>query len=207
LQHLRRRIAATLRRAGAEAFELWPGLLTALTIAAAAGFVSGRYGGPTLVLTLLLGMALNFLSEHTRVRRGIEFAARSVLRFGVALLGARIGVETILQIGWVAVALIVALVPLTILFGRMIARRLGQSSEMGILTGGAVAICGASAALAIASVLPPSRHRERDTLFAVMGVTTLSTLCMVFYPVPLSLFDFTDVQAGYIVGVSPHDVA
>lgn len=207
MELLQSRVTTALRRAGADLAELWPGLLTALTIAAAAAFVSGRYGGPTLVFALLLGMAFNFLSEQARVMRGIEFASRSVLRVGVALLGARIGVEQILRIGWVAVALIVVLVPLTILLGRAVARRLGQSGEMGILTGGAVAICGASAALAISSVLPPSAKRERDTLFTVVGVTTLSTLCMVFYPAILSLFDISDLQAGYIIGASVHDVA
>jgi uncharacterized integral membrane protein (TIGR00698 family) len=195
------------KRMSASLVDLWPGLLTSLTIAVAAMFVSSRYGGPTLLFALLLGIAFNFLSDHARVMQGVEFASRTVLRVGVALLGARIGVEQILQIGWAAVVLIVGMVPLTILFGRLIARRLDQSGQMGILTGGAVAICGASAALAISSVLPPSRSRERDTLFTVVGVTTLSTICMVFYPAVLSLFDLSDVQAGYIIGASVHDVA
>ncbi|WP_206607830.1 YeiH family protein [Ferruginivarius sediminum] len=196
-----------IKRMTASLVDLWPGLLTSLTIAVAAMFVSSRYGGPTLLFALLLGIAFNFLSDHARVMQGVEFASRTVLRIGVALLGARIGVEQILQVGWVAVVLIVGMVPLTILFGRLIARRLDQSGQMGILTGGAVAICGASAALAISSVLPPSRSRERDTLFTVVGVTTLSTICMVFYPAVLSLFDLSDVQAGYIIGASVHDVA
>ena len=43
-------------------------------------------------------------------------------------------------------------VTLTILFGIVIARVMGIARPFGILTAGAVAICGASAALAISSV-------------------------------------------------------
>jgi uncharacterized integral membrane protein (TIGR00698 family) len=201
------RATATAHRIAATAREVWPGLLTALTIATAAAFVSSRYGGPALVFALLLGMAFNFLSDNARTAPGIEFTAKRVLRLGVALLGARIGLEQILALGWLPVVLIAAMVPATILLGRLVAARLGESGQMGLLTGGAVAICGASAAMAIASVLPASDRRERDTLFTVVGVTTLSTVCMVIYPAILSLFELTDVQAGYIIGASVHDVA
>jgi uncharacterized integral membrane protein (TIGR00698 family) len=197
------RIGRTVTAAAA----IWPGALTAATIGTAAVFVSSRYGGPALVFALLLGMAFNFLGDDARTNAGIEFTAKRVLRLGVALLGARIGVEQMLELGWAAVATIVAMVPLTLLFGRWLAQRLGQSEQMGVLTGGAVAICGASAALAISSVLPQTESRERDTLFTVVGVTTLSTVCMVLYPAVLSLFDLNDVQAGYVIGASVHDVA
>lgn len=204
---LRPRVIRTTSRIATAAGDVWPGLLTAATIGTAAVFVSSRYGGPALVFALLLGMAFNFLSENARTKTGIEFTAKRVLRLGVALLGARIGIEQMLELGWAAVATILAMVPLTILVGRLIARKLGQSAQMGVLTGGAVAICGASAALAISSVLPPSKDRERDTLFTVVGVTTLSTVCMIVYPIVLSPFGLSDLQAGYVIGASVHDVA
>ena len=204
---LRPRVIRTTSRIATAAGDVWPGLLTAATIGTAAVFVSSRYGGPALVFALLLGMAFNFLSENARTKTGIEFTAKRVLRLGVALLGARIGIEQMLELGWAAVATILAMVPLTILVGQLIARKLGQSAQMGVLTGGAVAICGASAALAISSVLPPSKDRERDTLFTVVGVTTLSTVCMIVYPIVLSPFGLSDLQAGYVIGASVHDVA
>ncbi len=56
---------------------------------------------------------------------------------------------------------------------------LGRPATEGVLSGGAVAICGASAALAIAAVLPPTKENEKFTLLTVAGVTTLSTLAMI----------------------------
>ncbi len=51
-----------------------------------------------------------------------------------------------------------------------------------MLTGGATAICGASAALALAAALPNHPQKERATLFTVIGVSALSTLAMIVYP-------------------------
>jgi uncharacterized integral membrane protein (TIGR00698 family) len=95
----------------------------------------------------------------------------------------------------------------TILFGFLLARRLGLSSMFGVLSGGAVAICGASAALAIASVLPRSETRERDTILTVVSVTALSTLAMIIYPVFAASIGLDHRQAGVFIGGTIHDVA
>jgi len=186
---------------------LWPGLLTAVTIAMAAVFVSDHYGGPTLLYALLLGIAFNFLAKEPRTAPGIEFAARQVLRVGVALLGARIGLEQIGALGADVIGLVVATVIATVIFGRLMAMALGLSGRQGVLTGGAVGICGASAALAIAAVLPRGEHAERDTLFAVVGVTTLGTLTMILYPVIVAAIDLDGLSAGIFLGATIHDVA
>ena len=60
------------------------GLLVCVTIALATTFIADHYGGPTLLYALLFGMSLHFLSEEGPCRQGIEFAARTVLRLGVA---------------------------------------------------------------------------------------------------------------------------
>ena len=80
--------ATTGRRATETIQRLSPGVLACLTVAMAATFVSDHYGGPTLVFALLLGMALHFLSKETAAAAGIAFSARTILRVGVALLGA-----------------------------------------------------------------------------------------------------------------------
>lgn len=71
------------------------GLLVAAVIAAAAWFRSEHNGAPAMLMALLLGIAFHFLSEEGACKPGIEFTARPVLRFGVALLGARIGVALV----------------------------------------------------------------------------------------------------------------
>jgi uncharacterized integral membrane protein (TIGR00698 family) len=184
-----------------------PGLLLSATIALAVRFVSDRLGGPAMLYALLFGMAFNFLTEDERFARGIRFASRNILRFGVALLGLRITTGDVMDLGWPVVALIVVSVVATILIGGLIGRAFGLGSDQSILSAGAVAICGASAALAIASVLPSHKDHERNTILTVAGVTALSTVAMVAYPVFVTYLQYDNATAGIFLGATIHDVA
>jgi uncharacterized integral membrane protein (TIGR00698 family) len=184
-----------------------PGLLLSATIALAVRFVSDRLGGPAMLYALLFGMAFNFLIEDERFASGIRFASRNILRIGVALLGLRITTGEVMELGWPVVALIVASVAATILIGGLIGRVFGLKGDQSVLSAGAVAICGASAALAIASVLPTHKDSERNMILTVAGVTALSTVAMVVYPVFVTYLGYDNATAGIFLGATIHDVA
>jgi len=186
----------------------FPGVLIAATIAIAATFLAEHYTAPVMLFALLLGMAFNFLTEEGgKAAAGIQFSAKGLLRTAVGLLGAQITFTQIMQLGIAPVVTVIVAVFLTIGFGILAARALGLSTQFGILTSGAVAICGASAAMAISTVLPNTKNHERDTLFTVVAVTTLSTIAMIFYPMIISLFQLNDAQDGIFIGGTIHDVA
>jgi uncharacterized integral membrane protein (TIGR00698 family) len=187
--------------------QLFPGLAVALLVGMAAAFLGGHYKGSMLLFALLLGMALNFLTENARLQPGIQFAAGSVLRIGVALLGLRLTLANVASLGGATVLALALAVAATVLAGIGLARLLGQDRDLGLLIGGATAICGASAALAIASVLPPRPGQEQRTTLAVIGVTTLSTAAMVIYPALTGWLGFDATTAGIFIGATIHDVA
>jgi len=187
--------------------EAWPGLAVAGTVAVAATFLSLHYKASAMLFALLLGMALNFLAEEGRCLPGIQLASTLVLRTGVALLGLRITVSQVQALGWGTIVLVIASVALTIAVGVLVSRALKLGSAFGTLTGGAVAICGASAALAIASLLPGHKHAERDASFTVIGVTALSTLAMILYPIAAGALGWDHHGAGIFLGATIHDVA
>lgn len=174
----------------------------------AAQFVSEHYGAPAMLMALAFGMALNFLSEPgSSTAAGITFTARDILKLGVVLLGARISFDLVVALGWQMFALVLTATIATLLAGLAIGRLMRKEAAFSVLTAGAVAICGASAALAISAVLPKTERSEQQLFFTVLSVTLLSTLAMVFYPIVLSLFDFTDAEAGAFLGATIHDVA
>jgi uncharacterized integral membrane protein (TIGR00698 family) len=191
----------------ARAKKLFPGILAAVTIAIAAQFLSEHYGGPTMLFALLIGMGFNFLSEDGPAVVGIEFASQKVLQFGIAFLGLGITFEQIMSFGYGVIMLVIAAVILTILIGLALSRVLGRGWRLGILTGSAVAICGASAALAISSVLPKNENSERNTIFTVISVTALSTVAMIIYPLIVSVLELDATDAGIFIGATIHDVA
>ncbi len=184
-----------------------PGFLVAAVVAITSQFLSDHYGVPAMLMALLLGIAFHFLAEEGRCVPGIEFTAKTVLRLGVALLGMRISAGLLVDLGASTIALIVGGVIATILFGLIGARLLGRGWRLALLTGGSVAICGASAAMAIAAVLPKNEHSERNLLFTVMGVTVLSTIAMVLYPIIAQQFGLDDRAIGIFIGGTIHDVA
>ena len=186
---------------------IFPGVLVALLVALAAQFLSDHYGAPAMLMALLLGVPLHFLSEEGKCVPGIAFSVSFILRAGVALLGVRVSVELISAIGFEYIGLTIAGVFATILFGLLGARLLGRGWRLGLLTGGSVAICGASAAIAISAVLPKNEHSERNLIFTVLSVTLLSTLAMIIYPPLAKLAGMSEVETGVFLGATIHDVA
>lgn len=186
---------------------LMPGLIACAVVGGAASFLSEHYSAPVMLFALLLGMAMNLLSSEGLCQSGIEFAGREVLRVGIALLGLRITASQVVALGWEPVAMVILSVVLTIGASITAARLLDFRAQFGLLTGGATAICGVSAALALSAALPSHPLKDRATLFTVIGVSALSTMSMVAYPLLARAMGLDSHQAGIFLGSTIHDVA
>lgn len=110
----------------------------------AALFLSEHCGAPVMLLALLIGMVFKPLAEQAAVAPGIGFSSKALLRTGVALFGMRVSVSDIASLGVASFGAVAELLSGTNLLGLLLSHRDWQS---GVLTGGAVAICGASAAV------------------------------------------------------------
>ena len=187
---------------------IWPGLGIATITGMAALFLSEHYNAPAMLFALLLGMAVSFLYQNdTPCACGIDFTASTLLRAGVVLLGLRIALGDLAVLGWQTALMLAGAIFTTIVLGVGLAKLLGLQKRFGALTGGSVAICGASAALAISTILPKGENHERDTLLTVIGVTAMSTIAMVLYPIIAGQLGMTDTEAGIFLGGTIHDVA
>ncbi|WP_207802620.1 YeiH family protein [Motiliproteus coralliicola] len=187
--------------------KLLPGAAICMVIAMAAKFVSEHYGGPVILNALLMGMAFNYLSNEGKCVPGIQFSAKTVLRFGIALLGARITVEQLMSLGFTPIVIVLIAVPSTIFCGVLMGRWLGLGRSQSVLTGSSVGICGASAALAVAAVLPQDKDSEKNLIFTVIAVTALSTVAMIVYPFIVTYFGLDTAASGVFLGATIHDVA
>src|SRR5262245_12292088 len=162
---------------------------------------------PPLILTLVIGMALQPLSGRTALKPGLEFAGRTLLRIGVALYGARLTLGQLVDGGALPVLIAFAAVAGTIAFGAWAARLFGQTRDFGLLTGCATGVCGAAAAMAASAVLPKHEHSDRDLAFTVMGVNFISTVVMVIYPALHQVLGYSLFEMGVFLGGAIHDVA
>jgi uncharacterized integral membrane protein (TIGR00698 family) len=187
--------------------EQMPGLTIVALGTLAAGFISEHYSAPLTLTALLLGLALNFLSTDQRLQPGLDFASRSMLRWGIILVGARVTIGQILGLGPAALFCIIGIVAITIGAATFIARRFGFSTSFGVLAGGSVAICGASAAMALATTLGERRISEAQLTLVLVGISAMSAAAMVLYPIAAQLLALSDSRAGFLLGASIHDVA
>jgi uncharacterized integral membrane protein (TIGR00698 family) len=185
----------------------YSGIALCIIIAIAAGALANRYQAPVMLFALLLGLALHFLYESPKHRAGVDFCSRALLRIAVGLLGVRISFSDIVSLGITPPLIVMVSMALTITFGVVMAKVLGLPRVFGVLTGGSVAVCGVSAAAAISTVLPKKEYEEKFFALTVIGVTTLSTLAMIIYPMITSVLGLSDELAGVFIGGSIHDVA
>jgi uncharacterized integral membrane protein (TIGR00698 family) len=188
-----------------------PGLLFSAAVAAvsvlAAPYVAPLLPIPAMVLALLIGIALSKWGRLPFFDPGATFSIKVLLRWAVALLGLRIALSDVVALG-VGTALLVAVAMLvTIVSGFLLARLFSLNFAFGALAGAGTAVCGASATLATATVLPAYRGKETDIVFVVVAVNALSTVAMVAYPALCALLGLDEQTTGVVLGATIHDVA
>lgn len=185
----------------------WPGLAMTIIAALAAAWLSDHYGAPRMLMGLLIGLAFNFANADTRLHPGLGFASKTLLRWGIVVTGLQVTVWQIIDLGWASFAWIAAMVALVTAAGALVAKVFRLGSGFGVLAGGSVAICGASAALALASVLGERRSSQAQLTLVLVTISAASALAMSLYPILAHVIGLTDRQAGWLVGGSIHDVA
>ena len=61
--------------------------------------------------------------------------------------------------------------------------------------------------MAISSVLPKDERSNERLTFVILGVTVISTICMIFYPILANFLEMDYISAGIFFGATIHDVA
>lgn len=184
-----------------------PGIVLAAIAALAAGFLSQSYDFPLMLMGLLIGLAASFMSENPRTAPGLDLVSRHALRLGIVLLGLQVTLAQVGELGlWVMIGLLIVM-GLAFMAALLAARIFGQQTEAGILAGGATAICGASAALALYGVIGRDRLDQARFSVTLVGVALASAIAMAAYPLIAAMLGLSDAQAGFLIGASVHDAA
>lgn len=186
--------------------------ITLSAIVAVIGYLAAPYVArvvpiPSMVIALVVGIALNPLAARPAMKPGMAFCVRTVLRWAVALLGLRVGLADIAALGPKVTALIIISMVVTVVSGFFIARWYGREPGFGALVGVGTAVCGASATLAVSTVVPNYPGKQPDIAFVVVAVNALATVAMLLYPPLCVLLGFDPQTTGVMLGGTIHDVA
>ncbi len=186
--------------------EIVPGLVFAVLAATVALVVNAAVPQiSTLIIAVVLGIAVGNASESVEpLRPGLAFVAKKFLRAGVVLLGLRLSISQVTELGWPTILLVVGTVSATFFGTQAIGKRLGLSRGLSLLVATGYSICGASA---IAAMEGQSDAEEEEVAVAIGLVTLAGSLAMFVLPILSQLFGLSDAQFGTWVGASVHDVA
>lgn len=188
--------------------EVGPGLALAAGIALAATGAQRLTGIAALspmVLAMAAGIALrNLVGLPGRASPGLAFAMRRALRAGIVLLGFRLTLGEMAEVGAPGLLGIAGVLAATFLFTKLAGRALGVDRRLAELIAAGTAVCGASAVLAVNTV---TRGRDEDVAFAIACVTVFGTLSMLLAPVLAGPLGLAGANYGLWVGASIHEVA
>ena len=185
---------------------LLPGLVLVglgVVLAAALHGVAGTI--PMIVGAVLAGALFGNTGLATaEVRPGLAFASQTLLRLGIVLLGLRLSIGDVAELGPATLAVIVVTVTGTFFGVQRIGQRLGLSEGLSLLVASGFSICGNSA---IASVKGVADADDEEVAAAVGLVTLCGSLAIVVIPTLGSIFGLNDMQLGIWTGAGVQDTA
>jgi uncharacterized integral membrane protein (TIGR00698 family) len=181
-----------------------PGLAAAVACVGFALFVNRIATVSPLVVGVLAGMVMaNTGLAQGGLKPGLTFSAKRLLRVGVVLLGLRLSLEQVRDLGVVGAITVVGVVLATFFGVQLFARALGLSSGLGLLAATGFSICGTTA---VAAMAPVSDADSDETAYAVGLVTLCGTLSIFLLPLVGQLLDLSVQQFGAFAGAGVHDV-
>ncbi|MDQ0892963.1 putative integral membrane protein (TIGR00698 family) [Agromyces ramosus] len=165
-------------------------LVPLLTAAVALGIVVGQV--PALRTALTGSLA-----------PGLRVASRQLLRIGIVLLGLKLSLVDIAELGWVSIVTTIGVVVLTFVGTIGLGRAFGLRGHQPILVASGFSICGASAIGAMGAAV---RARDEEQAVPVALVTLCGTIAIAVLPALWHPLGLSATGFGHWVGAGVHDV-
>ena len=188
--------------------QFWREVFLAGLLAIFAGFLAtfppfDHLGGISLALIAgMLGKA--FLWRHSSDSGGLTFAAKTLLRLGIVLLGTRLNFAVLAHAGPQVVSFDLIMIVCGISLITLVLRSTGFEPTLAVLAAVGSSICGASA---IAAAAPAVRADKENSALAIVVCTLVGTIAT-FLVIPLyGLARLAPERYGILAGATLHEVA
>ncbi|WP_091189771.1 YeiH family protein [Paenibacillus catalpae] len=165
--------------------------------------VLDHIGQMALALTGTI-IARQFFGYPERLRAGIPFASKYLLRLAIILCGLRLNIGTLLHQGPALLLQGAVTAAFATFCTLLIARKLRADTPLSLLLGIGTSICGAAA---IAAVSPILKSRDEDTAAGAGLIALIGTIAAIGYTVLLPVLPLTDTQYGIWSGLTLHEIA
>ncbi len=163
---------------------------------------------PLLTASVVLGILVGQLpvarpAVTGALAPGLSLSAKRLMRIGVVLLGLKLSLGDIAQLGWVTILSTVGIVVLSFAGTFWLGRLFRLPGHQPLLVATGFSICGASAIGAMSGVVKP---KDEEAATPVALVTLCGTLAIFVLPVFWHPLGLSPQQFGHWVGAGVHDV-
>jgi len=155
------------------------------------------------IISLSLGLILGFLIKDN-LKVFISNVGSMPLQIGIILIGFSISFKTFTDLLTNYFPIISIFVVITFLLGLLIGRLFSLDKKFIYLISSATAICGATAALAISSII---KAKPNQISLAVFIIFLMNTIALALFPIIGGFLGLTDMQFGLFSALAIHDTA
>ena len=193
-----------------------PGLVVAILLAVVSMWSSDLIGitimgfekSPisAVMICLILGLIIrNVFKLPVLLNVGFKFSVKKLLRLGIILLGIRLSIFSVFELGIIGVPIVLICISSALIITTFLNKKLKQPKRLGTLIAVGTSICGVSAIVATSSVI---NAKEEETAYAVAVITVFGLIATIGYPI-LAYFIFggNPLKAGLWLGTSIHDTS
>ena len=190
-----------------------PGIFLCVAIFTAAHFLS-QYLGSVIsgfnpftasVLAILLGIVVaNTVKPGPRFAPGVRFCLKKVLRAAIVLIGIRLSLIEVGELGATGLPVVVVAVATGVFGVELLSRLFHLPTKLGMLLGAGTSICGVTAVVSTAPVIDAD---EGEVAYAVSNVTLFGLIGTLVYPYLVPYLFPLGKQCGLFLGTAIHDMA
>ena len=155
------------------------------------------------IISLSLGLILGFIMKDN-LKGFISNVGSTPLQIGIVLIGFSISFKTFTDLLTNYFPIISFFVVITFLLGLLIGRLFGLDKKFIYLISSATAICGATAALAISSII---KAKPNQISLAVFIIFLMNAIALALFPIIGRFLGLTDMQFGLFSALAIHDTA
>lgn len=155
----------------------------------------------SFLLGIILAGVLTFSSDF---KKKLNNYAKKLLQISVVLLGAKLDLETIFNVGQTGILLTFSSIVFIFVIGHLLAKPLKVSSPISTLISSGTSICGGSA---ISAVAPVINAKTKDLATAMGVVFILNALAIFIFPPFAKYIGLTQSQFGTWAALAIHDTS
>ncbi len=155
------------------------------------------------IISLILGLILGFIMKDN-LKVFIANVGSLPLQIGIVLIGFSISFKTFTDLLINYFPIISIFVVITFLLGLLIGRLFSLDKKFIYLISSATAICGATAALAISSII---KAKPNQISLAVFIIFLMNATALALFPLIGRFLGLTDMQFGLFSALAIHDTA